>query len=134
MPLGARFDAWLTTQPEAPDIPSPGDEFYPRCGKCGAFLKRDEFATITGEKTMPCDGKRSRLTKCDGRTVEWDLGFPWTTCGRQEDHEPHEFVMMLDFTQCDRVDEHEPHDAVMYAWDIEIRLCSRCGHKDERVV
>ena len=36
----SRFDAWLTTPPEQPDIPMPGEPFYPRCD-CGAFLKRE---------------------------------------------------------------------------------------------
>jgi len=77
MSLGARFDAWLTTQPEEPDILVPGDEGYPRCGGCGKFLKREPDRTEPGELREHCDG---------------ELHPDMTECGSTRKHEPHEFT------------------------------------------
>jgi ribosomal protein S27AE len=75
--LGKRFDAWLTTQPEEPDILVPGDEGYPRCSQCGAFLKREPDRTEPGELHEHCDG---------------GLHPDVTTCGDTRGHAPHEFT------------------------------------------
>jgi hypothetical protein len=76
----SRYDQWLTTQLEAPDILVPGDESYPRCSGCGAFLKRDEFEADSGEQTLPCDG-------------EVNPEYGQSSCGRSQDHEPHDPVV-----------------------------------------
>jgi hypothetical protein len=79
MSLGARYDAWLTTQPEEPDLPMPGDEFYPRCCRCGGFLRRDPDRVTSHEQAGQCDGQ--------------PLDFYMTLCGALAAHEPHTFTV-----------------------------------------
>ena len=71
------YDAWRTTQPDAPDLPLPGDPAYPSCGACGAFLRRDADRI---------DGKTTEAL-CDGRAGDYVA-----ECGRAASHEPHFFV------------------------------------------
>jgi hypothetical protein len=73
------YDAWLTTPPEPSELPLPGDPFYPRCGRCGAFLTREPERTEPGEQTDPCDG-------------ELHGGMDLTLCGRPRAHDPHPFT------------------------------------------
>lgn len=102
--LGARFDTWLTTQPEYPDVPLPGDHDWPRCeadGGCGAWLRLIPDDVTPGWATEQCDG-------------QWidDMWCP--SCGEDRPHEPHPYVVA--------------------AWDTERRVCRSCGRNNYRVV
>jgi hypothetical protein len=94
----SRYDQWLTTQPEAPDVPLPGDEFYPRCSGCGAFLKRDEYEAGSGERTVPCSG-------------ELNPEYGITPCDQDKAHGPHDAVVAAWGTErrtcarCSKTDE-----------------------------
>jgi hypothetical protein len=97
--LGARFDAWLTTPPEEPDILIPGDPGYPRCGRCGRFLKREPESVTTGELREHCDG----IPALHAQRVLLDAA-----CGTFREHAPHEFTT--------------------HGWDEQHRTCKGCGH------
>ena len=102
--LGARYDAWLTTQPDEPDILVPGDEGYPRCSRCGRFLKREPDRAEAGELREHCDG----IPVLPAQRVLLDAA-----CGSPREHEPHEYTT--------------------HAWDELHRICKGCGHDNTEI-
>jgi hypothetical protein len=80
--MAASLDHYLTTAPEPPEIPLPGDEGYPRCGACGAFLRRD--AIDRSEYKEYAD-------RCDGQP---DPGGMWgPACGKPRAHKAHPYTV-----------------------------------------
>lgn len=75
--FGAALDAWLTTQPEPIEDPLPGDDNYPRCSDCGAFLRRELDRREYSEMTEHCDGRPGDYV---------------SECGEVTMHDPHTFT------------------------------------------
>lgn len=106
------YDAWLTRDPwsDMPDIPMPGDPFYPTCA-CGAFLRREPDMTPALSafgryaKPVPWVTWHVDMAHCDGQT--------------NGDFE----------TGCDTPTHkvHEPHDYEIWATGIHHHTCRRCG-------
>jgi hypothetical protein len=118
MNVWSRYDQWLTTPPEAPDIPLPGDEFYPRCG-CGAFLvrdvKRELMATLLRRQWIT---GHVQYGECMGygeqaELIAQEIGWE-PACGKLVSHPPHQ-------------------DVVVWAWEEIHRICTRCGKENIEV-
>jgi hypothetical protein len=118
--VAASLDRWLTTQPDPPGIPLPGDPCYPTCGECGAFLVRDP------------DPRRMRtLLRSMWRTWEEH----WDRClGYGPDADPQAREMGWE-PECDRgLVPHAPHPYLAHVSGLVHRICRKCGHENTEVI
>jgi hypothetical protein len=108
------YDAWLTTQPEQPDIPMPGDRDYPVCGNregdgCGAFL------SITPDWTSPNEFLEECLGYGPGAApLAYDMGWEPNCPMGTTPHSIHKW------TNCYTDTEH--------------RICTKCLKHNRKVV
>lgn len=119
---GRMFDAWLTREPEYDESPMPGDQGYPRCERCGAWLAREPERLEGWEDAVECDGQPVEVTSTwttDDAPVLDIIG--WEHLGTlRHDTYP---------APCGNGAAHAPHRYVMAGGDIEHRTCKRCGEQ-----
>jgi hypothetical protein len=90
------LDSWITREPEYDEPPMPGDSGYPRCARCGGWLKLEPESVERWEK----------IETCDGQGDDWH----YPLCGRPGPHDAHPEVVAEGTTEhrtCKRCGEHQ---------------------------
>jgi hypothetical protein len=72
----ASLDHWLTTPPEEPDVPVPGDAWYPRCSR-GHFLPREPERVEGKVEEYRCPGPQDgRVADCGSFVCDGPHDYP----------------------------------------------------------
>ena len=79
------YDAWLTREPEYDEPPMPGNPGYPRCARCGGWLKLEPESVETWEQTETCEDRED--------------GWYDPLCGERSPHPAHQVVVAAGTTE-----------------------------------